>query len=459
MENTLKFSVDSINEIEDESSEEFSYARIAVLSTKPNTHHIIITDEILRRDGLSILGKWVVCDFNGYDATTHTPQEKIVGIVPKDANVEFVEENDGTTTMYVDAIISKIYAKEIYDMFKVINFRNVSVEMLTSNDLELPNGDIQIDGLKIVGITILGQTVNGSCPNANMSIIKFAVDKAEQYYQQFSQVNKAKILAEQLIEFANELNQKPNKEEEMKEEDKKFSESTDKEEKDVVMEETEQVETDMAENSENVEEKEEFAEEDNSANENEEDSEKEMACGSKEEMSEPNEQEMSEEPKETEKEMSENLEELNIETFSLRKYSTFEYQEESEEIKEFADSVLDTMSANNIVSTILSLAKENSELKKFKEERLNVDKEIKINSIMNSVREDLGEKKFSELRNEGMSLSIEELDGFENKVKAFAYEASKGKEKKEDEGIMRFAGVEIKQQSEITADDIYKKYL
>ena len=132
--NELKqLSISDIHEVSTENSEEFCYAKICVLSTKPNSHKVLITDEILRRDGISVRGKWIVCDFNGFDATTHTAQEKIVGIVPHDAKIDFVEE-DGYTSMYVDAIISKIYAKEIYDMFKIHNFRNVSVEMMTNDE-------------------------------------------------------------------------------------------------------------------------------------------------------------------------------------------------------------------------------------------------------------------------------------------------------------------------------------
>ena len=120
MSNVLQFSINNIHEVTTENSAEFCYARICVLSTRPNSHQVLITDEILRRDGLSVRGKWIVCDYNGFDATTHTDKEKIVGIVPHNAEVEFIEE-DGYTSMYVDAIISKIYAKEIYDMFKADN--------------------------------------------------------------------------------------------------------------------------------------------------------------------------------------------------------------------------------------------------------------------------------------------------------------------------------------------------
>lgn len=61
---------------------------------------------------------------------------------------------------------------------------------------------------------------------------------------------------------------------------------------------------------------------------------------------------------------------------------------------------------------------------------------------MASVKEDLDEKMFAELSEEGKNLSFEQLGAFENKVKAFAYEATKkNKEQNNNDGtdeIMKF---------------------
>ena len=144
MDNKIYFSIDDIQEVATEDSVEFAIARIAVLSTKENSHKVNITKEILERDGKSVLGKWVIADFDGTDVTTHTQNTHIIGIVPTDANIEFVENKDGSTTMFVDAIISKLYATEIYNLFKQHNFRNVSVEMATANDKEREDGSYEV---------------------------------------------------------------------------------------------------------------------------------------------------------------------------------------------------------------------------------------------------------------------------------------------------------------------------
>ena len=199
MDNKIYFSIDDIQEVATEDSVEFAIARIAVLSTKQNSHKVNITKEILERDGKSVLGKWVIADFDGTDVTTHTQNTHIIGIVPTDSNIEFVENPDGTTTMFVDAIISKLYATEIYNLFRTHNFRNVSVEMATANDRENEDGSIDIDGLNIYSICVLGISVGGSCPDANMSITRFSEKSAEEYYQ-----NTKNFSLKQLAEQRNE---------------------------------------------------------------------------------------------------------------------------------------------------------------------------------------------------------------------------------------------------------------
>lgn len=524
MSNVLQFSINNIHEVTTENSAEFCYARICVLSTRPNSHQVLITDEILRRDGLSVRGKWIVCDYNGFDATTHTDKEKIVGIVPHNAEVEFIEE-DGYTSMYVDAIISKIYAKEIYDMFKADNFRNVSVEMMTNDEEALENGDIPIKGLEIVGITILGKYINGSCPNANMSIIKFSADEAEQYYnnksqqslKQFAEERKEKLklvshpmdkskgavdmgdwngdktkndllkeknfktlaksvcllledgweerkkgalkypvmnlkdgkwvynaeglssaraygeqhdpsVADKAISIQKRLGLYKDDKEDNMEEEKKLSESESKDtEKDIVMEEPKEEET------------KEMAQEDNK-----EEQPKEMGCGDEtKEMSDDDSKDDDKDDEQEDKEDDDDKEKkFSLDAYVDQVAMLAMLENETEENKKLADEVMKQMSANEIVEKFIQMAKENAELKIEKEKSDKEKRDKKFSAIMASVKEDLDAKLFSELSEEGKDLTLEQLGAFENKVKAFAYEATKNNQRKEDDGIMRFAGVD-----------------
>ena len=534
MDKKIYFSIDDIQEVATEDSVEFAIARIAVLSTKENSHRVNITKEILERDGKSVLGKWVIADFDGTDVTTHTQNTHIIGIVPTDANIDFVENPDGSVTMFVDAIISKLYATEIYNLFKKHNFRNVSVEMATANDVEKEDGSIDIDGLNIYSICVLGISVGGSCPDANMSITKFSEKSAEEYYQNTKSFS-LKQLAEQrneklkvtshpidkskesvdmgswngdkakddllkeknfktlaksvclLLEDGWEDKEKgalkypvmnlkdgkwvynaqglssaraygeqhdpsiadkaisiqkklglykdddSDKEENMeKDMNKDFSASEDKKE-DIVMEKEKEEkdmacdEKKMASESEDEKLKDEKKEEDNIKDE-----EKKMA--------EESEDEKLKEEKEEEKDIAKEEKKFSLNAYVDEAAILAMLEQETEDNKELAERVTKEFSANDIVAKILELAKENAELKA---EKLMADAEKaekKFSAIMASVKEDLDEKTYSELAEEGKVLNFEQLGAFENKVKAFAYEATKkNKVSVAEDDIMTFA--------------------
>lgn len=534
MDNKIYFSIDDIQEVATEDSVEFAIARIAVLSTKQNSHKVNITKEILERDGKSVLGKWVIADFDGTDVTTHTQNTHIIGIVPTDSNIEFIENPDGTTTMFVDAIISKLYATEIYNLFRTHNFRNVSVEMATANDRENEDGSIDIDGLNIYSICVLGISVGGSCPDANMSITRFSEKSAEEYYQNTKSFS-LKQLAEQRNEklkvtshpidkskeavdmgswdgdkakddLLKEKNYKTlaksvcllledgwedkekgalkypvmnlkdgkwvynaqglssaraygeqhdpsvadkaisiqkklglykddnsNKEENMENKELNFSSDSEKD-KDVIMDKDSDKEKDMAcgnkdmaETSEDEKLKEEKKEEDNIKDE-----EKKMA--------EESEDEKLKEEKDEEDDIKDEEKKFSLNAYVDESAMLTMLENETDEMKELADKVTKEFSAEEIVSKFIEMAKENAELKADKEKNDKEKTDKKFSAIMASVKEDLDEESYSKLAEEGKQLSLDQLGAFENKVKAFAYEATKKNNKNEEDNseIMKF---------------------
>ena len=533
MDNKIYFSIDDIQEVTTEDSVEFAIAHIAVLSTKENSHKINITKEILERDGKSVLGKWVIADFDGTDVTTHTPNTHIIGIVPTDSNIEFVDNPDETTTMFVDAIISKLYATEIYNLFREHNFRNVSVEMATANDREREDGYTDIDGLNIYSICVLGISVGGSCPDANMSITRFSKENAEEYYQ-----NTKNFSLKQLAEQRNEkLKVTSHPIDKSKEAVDMGSWDGDKAKDDLLKEKNyktlaksvcllledgwedkekgalkypvmnlkggkwvynaqglssaraygEQHDPSVADKAisiqkklglykdndsnkeENMENKElnfsSDSEKDKDVIMGKDDSEKDMACGNKDMAETSEDDKLKEEKKEEdnikdeEKKMAEESEDDKLKEekkeeddikdeekkFSLNAYvdeaaMIAMLQDETDEFKELADKITKEFSANEIVSKFIEMAKENAELKADKEKNDKEKTDKKFASIMASVKEDLDEESYSKLAEEGKQLSLDQLGAFENKVKAFAYEATKKNNKNEEDNseIMKF---------------------
>ena len=167
--------------------------------------------------------------------------------------------------------------------------------------------------------------------------------------------------------------------------------------------------------------------------------EKEMGCGEEgKEMSDDSEQE--EDKEEEDDEDDEKQKDFSLGSLIEEGEVTVLLEQFTESNLELAQKLL-SMNVKEVLETVISFSEENAELKKFKEERVALDKEIKLSSIMASVKEDLDAKQFEELQKEGESLSYEMLDGFANKVKAFAYENTKQKTQQvAEDDIMRFGG-------------------
>ena len=180
MQKTIKFEASSIKHIDmsEYDNDDYMVGRTAFLSTRPNLHDIVIPEDVLREYAPSVLGKWVTAEVKFNDCTTHTNGQSIVGIGPKEQDVEFVEADDGYLDAYVDCIISKRYAKEYCNVFSEDDAqRSVSIEATFSMVDEH-----ECDGFDIKTITTLGRTVRPSVPDANITIVRFSEEDAESYY-------------------------------------------------------------------------------------------------------------------------------------------------------------------------------------------------------------------------------------------------------------------------------------
>ena len=193
IEKTVKFAIDELSRFQDDENKDLAVGRILFLSTRPNSHGLVITEDVLRKYAPTIIGKWVVAEYDKWsqDVTTHTNEQVIQGIVPHNAQVEFVRAEDGYLDAYVDCVISKLYSTDVYDIFVKDNRRNVSVEMVTDVDPEV--GGV-VHYLNIFALSVLGKGVNPSVPNAHMEIIKFSEKQANDYYDLWSDIrNKESI--------------------------------------------------------------------------------------------------------------------------------------------------------------------------------------------------------------------------------------------------------------------------
>ena len=192
MEKLIDFAVEDIEQIQfdDYDEKEFAIAKVGFMSNRPNSHKLEISEEVLRENANTVLGKWMVVkmDFMGLDAEGHDPQEHIVGFFPKDQEIEFVEDEEGYVRAYATAVISKIYAKDYCKMFDGDNERAVSIEMKCDTENGKDMND-KVLSFTIVGVTTLGKAIHPSIPESNVSFVRFSQEEATAYFSELNEHN------------------------------------------------------------------------------------------------------------------------------------------------------------------------------------------------------------------------------------------------------------------------------
>lgn len=183
MQKDVKFQLEEAVEIpnwsKDYPEHKFTVFKCCFLSTRPNSHELEISADVLKECADTILGNFLVAKLEFGDATTHKDSEIIYGYFPNEQEIEFVEDDDGILRAYAYAVVSKRYSKEFNGIFEFDNIRNSSVEMTVTTAEDDDNKVLSFD---LYGLTVLGKTVNGSCPDADIKMVRFCADEAEAYF-------------------------------------------------------------------------------------------------------------------------------------------------------------------------------------------------------------------------------------------------------------------------------------
>lgn len=464
MFNTLKnFSINNVQMYKAQNEDlDFSIVEIWGLAEGNNSHKNPISKEVLERDANTFKGKFIIGKYDKLkkDSTTHVTDQAIWGYIDPNEPIEFKTKIvDGVEKEFVvvKGVLSKIYANDVVEMFRQNNNRTVSCEFSCNLQYEEDEYGRPIDeygniiddvnpilGYSIHGITVLGLEYNPSIRGTEIKVKQFV----ESNNSDIELKEVAKKRFEQISNRKNDM-----KEDGMESDNKIFSESEDKE-KDVVMEQSEEKSKEEEKEMAKVEETEkDVVSEDKTMSEDEdtkdesEDKEKETSEDSEIE------EEDKDEDKEEEKKFS-------LDAYVDQSAILAMLENETEERRNFVNQVVKEFSAEEILKKIIEMSKENELLKSEKEFNDNEKKEKKFSAIMASVKEDLDEKTFSELSNEGKELALDQLGAFENKVKAFAYEATKNKKDNivKQDNIMMFGGQDsIEQDSMDVFERISKK--
>lgn len=132
--------------------------------------------------------------------------------------------------------------------------------------------------------------------------------------------------------------------------------------------------------------------------------------------------------------------------------------EAREEAKKMVDETDEQ--TNIIMEKVCAMACELEELRTFKTQKLNEEKNFAVDKIMANVKDDLSVEKYEELMEEGKNCEFEKIAEFESKVKSFAYDESKKKTKKKEDIIrMGFVGNVTNETKLTSKEDVFKKFL
>ena len=382
-----------------------------------NRHNVPITREALVRAKDTLKNKFLVAGFDGNDFEGHEPDEQIVGFFPESSKMRF-EKRKGRTYLVAQAIMSKVYANWAYEIFKEKgNHRDVSMEItVLAGQVDENDNLLTIEEFVFNGVTILGLSHVPACEGSSASIIKFDCENALKVYNEHRDdtamvefsgkeekgtmdetkevVEEVEVTVEAETEKeAEKVEETTETQEESSKEDDKTMYSEDDKEKDFESEDdkSEDDDDDDSDDSDDEDESKEDIEEkvENEAKSEEvEDVEKECK----------NESDVEEVEKECKNE--ENLPTENCETDEPEK------EEDPETVKAERDSL----------KTECEVLRDKVEKYEAKE------KSVQVESIISGVRELFSADEISELREESKKYSLDELNIFENEVKAKSYD-------------------------------------
>lgn len=190
----VKYAIEDFVDYQDDDDVSLAYGKISgFLSTRPNSHRHVYSEKVIKEYAPSFLGKFIVADYDTFtkDVTTHVDNQRIIGYIPTTQEIKYEYTEDGYLDASIDVVISKIYAKEVYDLFKSDNYRAVSLESLVgfsneTKDYEDGEKDKEVIGFEGIGITILGKAFNPSVPNANIQITQMSADNVKEIEMAYS---------------------------------------------------------------------------------------------------------------------------------------------------------------------------------------------------------------------------------------------------------------------------------
>jgi len=411
MKELIKLSLSDIDvireETEDDGNVDFALARLKFMGTSvdntENSQGYLLDEKVLKEYASTALGKLITGKVNPYskDLMSHMEDNDIFGYIPPNSEITFVQEGSRWFAI-CEAVISKIYCKDVIDAFRLDNDRCVSIEASVETS---PNNPKLIESFMIHSITILSKVIRGAVKGATMEIVKFSSEKAEEYYNH-KEENPLKKFADERKKIMgdNKKQHTPNVEEESK---MGLYKDNNKEEKmaNKDVKTSDEVEAKLAENKED----------DIIMGSDENTETAEMGCEEDAKMAdtEPEKQldTVNEDPQDNKNHNEEAKAQWSMEQVELLLADST--------VKDEVIALFSGDPIESLVSNLVAFAEEKEQLKKDKQKNDKEKADVKFSQIMAMAKLKLDNEKYDEIYKKGKELKLSELDSFEKDVKAF----------------------------------------
>lgn len=480
-EKLLRFSVNQDIDFEEIENSQFSKVKMKIYSAdRVNAHGYTISLKNLKKYAKSIGGKPIVAYISNitHDATGHEKNEMPMGFVPFDPELSYEKSEDGTIYLCVVGYIWNIYCNQLVEIFKKSDgVKGLSCEMLIlDSEVIEDTGVEEILAYSFAGLTILGDF------DAKLRPIKPAVEGCD------ATILENSIIAyeEAKVEFEKILYSAKIKEEEIN------SESLININKEDIMENILDVNSsEIVENATEVETLDNAVVEVETSVSTEThvrkygDDGEFLGCEHEcHHVSETHIEEIPEEDGETEIvaiEVNENAtdeqkaeEEVEAEEEETEAQSEEEEKEEIEENSEIVENSISQEEFDAMVNRCAELEgiinQKDDEIQALtlkcstlEEYKLNKETEAMkkvLNSTLNSVSHILTSDQMSQWHDEAMKCSLDKVDEFTNKLKAFAFDLQEKQGVQQIDSIRNNIANEVEDDSSLSVwDRLDKKYV
>ena len=192
-----KFDI-SLFEFKEFIDEETALMLVKVCSSGDNLHGLPFTKETLKEAAeRSLRGKPIVGKFSNWagDFEGHEPSEVPIGYFVEHQQLQYIDNEDGSCSLFAYAVLWKTYASKEYELF-VNNaergkapIKGVSMEIKVGASEEGWEGDLtktEIKKFSFKGVTILGDKYTPASPGAQAEMVSFSKTKKRELEKYFT---------------------------------------------------------------------------------------------------------------------------------------------------------------------------------------------------------------------------------------------------------------------------------